>query len=82
MIKIFLDFITKGLFGAFSQVSSVMMPASFPPRLAEITRKKLFVLKSFKSKHTLRKNYYLCILEESTETRDPCVPVVENNLMV
>ena len=34
-----LDFITKGLFGAFSQVSSVMMPASFPLQLAEITRK-------------------------------------------
>ena len=42
------------LLGTFSKISSVTMPASLPLQLKKSPPKSLFVIKSFKSKHTLR----------------------------
>ena len=47
------EFITKNLLGAFPKFSSVTMPASLPLQLWKIPPKSSFVIKSFKSKHTL-----------------------------
>ena len=57
-----LDFITKDLLGSFSKISSVVMPTSLPLHLCKITPKSLFVLKSFKSKPTLKNKANINIL--------------------
>ena len=53
-VWIIFDFITKNLLGAFPKFSSVTMPASLPLQHWKIPPKSSFVIKSFKSKHTLR----------------------------
>ena len=54
MIWYILVFITKVNFGTFRRVSSVTWPAMLLLQLAKITQNFLFVIKTFKFKHTLR----------------------------
>ena len=59
VLEIF-DFITKDLLGPFLKISSVAMPASLLLQLKKIIPKSLFVLKSFKLKHSLTKIRMTC----------------------